>query len=86
MLENQIRKIKNRLVCYRHMQCVAPRSRRVTQTLHLAFPTHSPSPGQVWSKLDSKEGHFTLEVKRVFRTYLALHYGGLNHTSQMAFP
>jgi hypothetical protein len=55
------------------------------QSPNVALCTNAPQPTEVWSKSGSKEGHFTLEVKTIFRLYLASHCSWMIHASNVAF-
>jgi hypothetical protein len=44
----------------------------VTQASRVGIPPHAPKPLRIWSKSGSN-GHFPLEVERVFPPYLASH-------------
>lgn len=56
--------------------CLTSHCRGVTETSHLALPTHSLQAVQVWSKSVGNEGDFTREAETVIRPPLSLHCSG----------
>jgi hypothetical protein len=56
-----------------------------TETSHLPLPVQALKSVQVWSKLVSNEGHFTVKAETVFRPYLASHCRGLTVVPHLPF-
>jgi hypothetical protein len=52
----------------------------VTETAHLAHPTHALEALQVWSKSVSNETHFTYDAEVIFHPYLASHSSWVTET------
>jgi hypothetical protein len=58
----------------------------MTETSHMALPSHALQAVQVVFKSVSDEGHFTLEAETVFRPCLAWHCSRVPVTSRVVLP